>query len=125
MALDKYVGSIILEVDGTDADCIDCKVDTSTGKKPVKTMNRKLRIKGYANGIVTYNLSLTVVIPAGSESIDWENLEGAKVTIDPGTSGGVRKTYTDCTTVSCSAQYNVDNEARRDLQLFAADMTTS
>lgn len=124
MALDEYVGSIVLEVDGTDADCTDMKVETQTGYKPIKTMNRKLRVKGFARGVVTYQISVTVVIPAGSESIDWANLAGAKLVVAPATSGGTRKTYQDCYTISASEQYNVENEARRDLQLFAGDMVT-
>ncbi|VVE59770.1 hypothetical protein PCA31118_00009 [Pandoraea captiosa] len=124
MALEEYVGAIVLEVDGVEAEVVSMSVDSQTGKKPVKTMNRTGKVKGFAKGIETHEIKCTVVIPAGSESIDWFNLQGAKLTEYPVTPGGKRTSYRDCTTISCSEQYTADNEARRDLTLFATGKVT-
>ena len=40
MALEEYVGAIVMEVDGQEIEVTDLKVDTNTGRKLVKTMNR-------------------------------------------------------------------------------------
>ncbi len=124
MALEEYVGAIVMEVDSAEVEVISVSPDVDTGTKPVPTMNRKGRIKGFSRGIRKYNLKVTVVIPLAGDTIDWENLEGAKITIFPVSPGGQRTTYQDCGTVTVSDQYSVDNEARRDLTMFAADKVT-
>lgn len=119
MALEEFAGAVILEVDGKEVECVDIQVTASTGTKPVKTMNRKRRVKGFARGIATYDLRVTVVIPLSGD-LDWENLEGAKISIYP-VAGGKRTSYVDVYTSEVGETYNVDNEARRDLQMFAGD----
>lgn len=121
MALEEYVGAIVMEVDSQEIDVVSVSPDVDTGTKPVVTMNRKARIKGFSRGVRKYNLKVTVVIPLAGDTVDWENLEGAKITIFPVTSGGKRTTYQDCCTITVSDQYTADNEARRDLTMFAGD----
>ncbi|WP_410174079.1 hypothetical protein [Pasteurella multocida] len=43
----------IIEVDGLEIDLTKCDVRVITGRKPVKTINRKARVKGFAKGITT------------------------------------------------------------------------
>ncbi|CAB3764109.1 phage tail protein [Paraburkholderia humisilvae] len=124
MALEEYVGAIVMEVDSQEIEVISVSPDVDTGTKPVPTMNRKGRIKGFARGIRKFTLKVTVVIPLAGDPVDWENLEGAKITIFPVTPGGQRVTYQDCGTQTVSDQYTADNEARRDLTMFAADKVT-
>ncbi|MCG8993214.1 phage tail protein [Laribacter hongkongensis] len=114
MALQEYAGAIVLEVDGKEVEVIDLGVNTRTGRKLVKTMNKT----GRAKGIAEYDLSVTVAIPLTGD-LDWEAVEGAKLTVYPASSGGQRESYLDCFTTEVGEKYSVDNEARRDLKLQA------
>jgi len=118
MALQEYAGAIVLEVDGKEVEVIDLGVNTRTGRKLVKTMNKTGRAKGFAKGIAEYDLSVTVAIPLTGD-LDWEAVEGAKLTVYPASSGGQRESYLDCFTTEVGEKYSVDNEARRDLKLQA------
>ncbi|AOJ10601.1 phage tail protein [Burkholderia mayonis] len=124
MALEEYVGAIVLEVDGREAEVVSMSPTSKTGKKPVKTMNRKGRVKGFARGIEEHELKVTVVIPLNGDEIDWFNMEGGKLTIFPASPGGQRVSYYDCVTIEMGDQYNVDNEARRDLSIFSTRRVT-
>ncbi|KZE34181.1 phage tail protein [Crenobacter luteus] len=118
MALQEYAGAIVLEVDGREVEVIDLNVNTRTGRKLVKTMNRAGRAKGFAKGIAEYDLSITVAVPLSGD-LDWEAIEGAKLTVYPASPGGKRESYLDCFTTEVGEKYSVDNEARRDLKLQA------
>ncbi|MBW5285776.1 phage tail protein, partial [Burkholderia gladioli] len=119
MALEEYVGAIVLEVDGVEAEVVTVSPTSQTGKKPVRTMNRTGRVKGFAKGIESHELKITVVIPLSGDEIDWWNMEGGKLTIFPTSPGGKRVTYQDCVTIDMGDQYTADNEARRDLTVFS------
>ena len=121
MALEEYVGAIVMEVDSQEVEVVSVSPDVDTGTKPVVTMNRSARIKGFSRGVRKYNLKVTVVIPLAGDPIDWENIQGSKITIFPVSPGGQRTTYQDCCTITVSDQYTADNEARRDLTMFASD----
>ncbi|SLM62629.1 MULTISPECIES: hypothetical protein [Dickeya] len=115
MAIEEYVGSIVLEIDSRELECTDLKVTSKTGRKLVKTMNKTGRAKGFARGIAEYQLAATVVIPLDGD-LDWEGMEGVKITQYPlSGSGGKRTTYMDCFTTDVGAQYSTDNEAKRDI----------
>ncbi|ERE04344.1 hypothetical protein [Pseudogulbenkiania ferrooxidans] len=116
MALQEYAGAIVLEVDGKEVEVVDLSISIKTGRKPVKTMNSTGRLKGFARGISEYELSATVVIPLTGD-LDWEAIEGAKLTTHPVKPGGKRESYLDCFTLEVGDKFSVDNEARRDLKL--------
>ncbi|HSH71541.1 MAG TPA: phage tail protein [Methylophilaceae bacterium] len=116
MALIEYLGSIILEVDGVEAEVESLDVETNTGRKLVKTMNKTGRAKGFAKGIAEYALRLTVVIPLTGD-IDWAAIQGAKLTQYPLATGGKRVSYLDCFTLTVGEKYTVDSEAKRDLTM--------
>ncbi|WP_293766582.1 phage tail protein [uncultured Aquitalea sp.] len=118
MALQEYAGAIVLEVDGKEVEVIDVNINTKTGRKLVKTMNKTGRAKGFAKGIAEYDMSVTVAIPLSGD-LDWEGIEGAKLTIYPLSPGGKRESYLDCFTTEVGEKYSVDNEARRDLKVQA------
>ena len=65
MALQEYVGAVVLEVDGQEIECTSFSEKINTGRQPVKTMNRKRKIAGYSTGIETYELTVAVPIPVG------------------------------------------------------------
>lgn len=123
MALKEYVGSISLEVDGREIEVASVSPRSSTGRRPVKTMNKLRTIAGFSRGIKTYDLRVTAVIPIGGAEIDWDNIEGAKLTIDPG-NGGQRISYLDCFSTEVGEEYQAEGEARRDISLTAVRKVT-
>lgn len=119
MALEEYVGAIIIEINGQEIECTDLKEDTQTGRKPVKTMNRTGRSKGFSRGIREYTVTVSAVIPLSGD-LDWESMEGVKITQYPlSGSGGKKASFLDCYTTQVGAQYTVDNEAKRDITFQA------
>ena len=114
-----YAGAIIMEVDGRDIEIISLKPQTTTGRKPVKTMNRQGRVMGYADGITEHELSLTAAIPIDGTEIDWDGITKAKITIYPFNKTERRTSYLDCFTVKTGEQYEADNEARIDIEMIA------
>ena len=118
MALEEYVGAIILELDGQEVEIESLDVTKKTGRKLVKTMNRTGRPKGFARGVSEIQLKVTVVIPLTGD-MDWDAIEGAKITQYPESPGGKRVSYLDCFTTDVGEKYTVDNEAKRDLTMYA------
>ncbi|OLN30446.1 Transaldolase [Desulfovibrio sp. DV] len=118
MALKEYLGAIILEIDGQEYEIVDFNEQHETGRKVVKTMNGTGRAKGYHQGVKTWELSITAVVPK-DDALDWSGVEGAKLTIYPVTEGGKRESYQDCAVVSIGNKYTVDSEARVDVKLLS------
>lgn len=118
MALQEYLGAIVMEVDGQEIEVVSLDVSSKTGRKLVKTMNRSGRAKGFARGIAEHELNVTVVIPVSGD-LAWASIEGSKITVYPETAGGQRTSYTDCFTTEVGSKYNVDDEARRDIKMNA------
>ena len=111
MAIQEYVGAVVLEVDGKEIECVSVSNDSNTGYMPVKTMRRQRTISGYCLGIV----------PVDGDPLDWWNVFDAKLTIYPASGNGKRVSYTGCCVQSVSDQYEAEGEARRDLKLFAVE----
>jgi hypothetical protein len=116
MAL-EYVGSIVLDVNSVEVEVTDFNPRETTGKKLVKTMNSTGRAKGYTQGIATWELSITAVVPENT-SINWAQIAGAKLTQTP-LGSGKRTTYQDVFVSEVGEQYTVDNEARINITAFA------
>ncbi|RMC99879.1 phage tail protein [Aquitalea palustris] len=116
--LEEYAGAIVLEVNGQEVEVIDLSVTGKTGRKLVKTMNKTGRAKGFAKGIAEFDLAATVAIPLSGD-LDWDGIEGEKLTIYPLSPGGKRTSYLDCFSTEVGEKYSVDNEARRDIKLQA------
>ena len=107
-----------MEIDSQEIEITDLDVQTITGRKLVKTMNKTGKAKGFSRGIATYELSVSAVIPDDDEP-DWENLEGVKVSIYPLNKSSKRTSYLDCFTTEVGEKYTVDNEAKVDIKLAA------
>lgn len=118
MALEEFVGAITLEIDGREIDVVSLNVQKTTGKRPVRTMNKSGNAVGFTRGITQYELQVTVVIPGDGDEPDWNSIEGAKITREP-IAGGKRTSYLDCFTTSSSESYAVDDEARRNITMVA------
>lgn len=118
MALEEYVGSIIMELDGREVDIESVNESVTTGRRVVKTMNSTGRPKGYSKGMADYTLRVTAPVPRSGE-IDWENVDGAKITIFPFDGDGKRESYLDCFSISVGSSYQVDGESKRDIEMMA------
>jgi hypothetical protein len=117
MALEEYVGAIIVEFNAVEYEAISLDVDVKGDKKLVKTMNRKRRAKGRVLLIPEYTLKVTLPIPAEGEP-DWLAFDDGKVTTQS-VEGGTRETFQGCFVTDMSAAYKVDSEAVRTLTLGA------
>ena len=117
---EEAVGSIVMSVDGQEYDCSKFTSKKTTGNKRILTMNRKLKAKFKAKGITVYDLTCSVVIPDGKDTVDWDGVEGIRISIESPT-GGFRETYTDCEVQEYSDSYDVNGETMRDLTLFSMD----
>lgn len=117
MALKEYVGSIALDIDGTEVEIATLSVTENTGRRPVRVMNRLRTIGGFSRGIQTYDLRVTAVVPVG-DGVAWEDIEGAKLSVDPG-DGGERTSYLDCFATDLGEEYQAEGEARRNITLVA------
>lgn len=118
MALQEFVGAIVMEVDAREIEIVSCSPRVMTGRKLVKTMNRSGHAAGFSRGVATYELSVTAVVPKTGSPVNWEDIEGAKITLSP-ISGGQRISYVDCFSLEVGHQYEADNEARIDIKLAA------
>jgi hypothetical protein len=120
MATEEFVGAVVLELDSREIDCTSMSVQVVTGRSAVKTMKRSRGIAGFKNGVMTYEISLTVVVPKDGDEPDWANIERGKVTAEPIDGTGQRVSYLDCFSTSVGHTYDVDNEARKNITLIAA-----
>jgi hypothetical protein len=118
MALEEYLGSIVMEVDGREVEIESLDADNDTGRKLVKTMNKTGHAKGFARGIETFELKVSAVIPLAGD-INWAGIEGAKITLYPLQNNGQRVSYLDCFTTKVGRKYKVDGEAMQDLEMSA------
>lgn len=114
-----YVGEAYIEISGKEYDVISFSVTHNTGRKEVKTMNRKRRVKGTCAGIETWELSVTAAIPEG-EKEPWKHFKDAKLTSISG-DGGTRVSYIDCFSKEISKKYEAEGEARVDITMVALD----
>lgn len=118
MALQEYVGAIVMDVNGQEVEIESLDVTSKSGRKLVKTMNKTGRAKGFARGIGEIDLKITAVIPSTGD-IDWAAIEGAKIRIHPTTPGAKSTSYYDCFTIEVGKKYTVDGEAKQDLTMAA------
>ena len=117
---EEAVGTIVLSVDGQEYDCATFSATKNTGKKPIATMNRQQRVKFTSKGLKTFELSWSVVIPDGKDTVEWDEIEDARISIESPT-GNFRETYMDCNVITVSDAYDVNGESRRDLTGFCLD----
>ncbi|SDI83398.1 hypothetical protein SAMN05216588_1264 [Pseudomonas flavescens] len=120
---DKFVGQIVLEINGTDYEVVSVEPTLKTGRTTVKTMNRTGRPTGTAKGIEEHDLRISVAIPKTGEP-DWRALVDAKLTIYPQDGGGKRESWTGCSLIELGSSYKVEGEAQRDLTIAALNYYT-
>lgn len=121
MAIQEYVGAVVMEIDGKEIECVSVNVSSNTGYLPVKTMRRKRVISGYCLGVATFELSVTVPIKVDGEEYDWWNVFDAKMVIYPISGNGNRVAFTGCCVQEVGDAYETEGEAKRDLKMFAVE----
>ena len=117
MALEEYVGAVIVEFNSVEYEAISVDEDVKGDKKLVKTMNRERRAKGRCLMIPEFTLKVTLPVPVEGEP-DWLAFDDGKVTIQS-IEGGTRTTYQGCFVTDLSGKYKVEGEAVRDLTISA------
>ncbi|MCF6763774.1 MULTISPECIES: phage tail protein [Pseudomonas] len=120
---DKYVGAIVMDLNGTDIEVASVDHQFTTGRVIVKTMNRTGRAAGTARGIADHTLRVSVPIPKTGEP-NWSAVLDAKITMEPGDGGGQRETWTGVFLISIGSKYQVEGEAMRDLEMGALNYYT-
>ena len=117
---EEAVGSIVMSFNGLDYDVSRLGTSITTGNSPIPTMNRQQRGKYKSRGITTYELTATVVIPDGKDTVQWLQVDDARISIES-PSGNYRETFIDCNVTSVGATYDMNGETVRELQLFCLD----
>lgn len=118
----EYCGTIVMEVNGVEYEVSSVEPTTKTGKKTVLTMNSQKRALGTACGVTEHSLKVEACIPMDGSEPDWQNMEGATITIYPACGqGGKREIYIGCTTEEVGGKYEVNKEAVRSITMHALD----
>lgn len=120
MALD-FDGEVVMEIDGKEIDIVSFDATIQTGNKPVRTMNSTGRAKGSARGMRSYTLKITAPAPAQGE-YPWSRMKDAQIVTYPVGNPTKRTSYRGCNPTEIGARYSLDNEAVRDISLYALDI---
>ena len=119
----EYVGSVILYLGANEVEVTKIDVKDNTGKKPVKTMNRTRRVKGFTRGVGQYDITFTAVVPidgtAVDTAVDWANIDDAKISLVPDVKGARPTSYLGFCATEAGDSYTVDNELVVDVTGFA------
>ena len=114
----EYVGDVVLELDGQEIDIESIEPTVNTGRTEVKTMNRTGRPKGFSKKMASYTLRAVIPIDV-DDTVDWEGIENAKITIFPVDNEGKRTSYLDCFSTEVGESYQVDGESKRNVSFGA------
>lgn len=120
----EYVGAATLTVDGVDVEVTKIDIKDQTGRKVVKTMNRKKRARGFTRGVGEYQITLTAVVPTDGTAVNWGAIEDERITVEPDVPGGKTEIYTGFCVTEVGKSYTVDNEAVQEITGFAIDLLT-
>ena len=119
MAIQEFVGAVVLEVDGEEIECTSFSAKEATGRQPVKTMNRTRRTKGFTRGVGQYDITFTAVVPTDGTAVDWDAIEDAKISLVPDVAGARPTSYLGFCATEAGESYTVDNEMVVDVTGFA------
>lgn len=114
-----YVGAVIIEIDGVEVEVQNFEIKHVTGRKAVKTMNRLARAKGYAQGIMVWELSFTAPVLIGDAEFDWSSINKSKCTYWPIGKPNARRTLRDIFVTNADEKFETDNEATVSVQAEA------
>jgi hypothetical protein len=117
----EYDGEVVCEIDGTEVDIVSFDETTSTGRKPVKTMNRLGRAKGSTTGSSMTTMKITAPSPATGEYA-WKRMKDSLIVIYPVGNPTKRTSYQSCNVSNVSSRYQLDNEMVRDIDLYCLNV---
>lgn len=115
----EYIGSVTLYLDAAEVEITKIDVKDSTGRKPVKTMNRSRRTKGFTRGVGQYDITATAVMPTDGTAINWGSIEDTKISLMPNVPGAKPTSYLGFCVTEVGESYTVDNEMVIDITGFA------
>lgn len=116
----RYIGSVVLELDGVEFEAMNFKYDVNTGRRRVNTMNSKGRSLGYGKGIETYDLSFDVpILVDESQDISWKDISASKFTYWPLGHPNRRKTLRDFAVETTGESESAEGEATISVVGFA------
>lgn len=114
----ELVGTIVLNVDGTEYDCASISVTETAGRKLVATMNSKGRANKSARTLASGKLQIDVYVDE-DDARDWSKLEDATVTVNS-LEGGYRETYSGVGVETVGKRFGGE-EATQQLDCFYKD----
>ena len=122
-----YVQRAFVSIDGQEiADIDKVTAQPQMDVKPVKTMNRRNRPRGFSSGQPHWELGLTVFVPVAGE-YDWEQamLDGTELEVVVDEDGVSRIIYSPARVSGVDSSYDTNGETKRDVKLVALDRTKS
>ena len=124
IATKEYCGTIVLEVNGEEIECVSIEPTHKTNAKPVNTMNSKKRALGTACGTNEYNIKIEVPVATDqSKEFDSTLLKAATLTTYPACgTNGFRKIYTGVTAEEIGEKFSHGKESTRSITAHALDM---
>lgn len=112
----RYVGAVVLEVDGVEFEAMDFQYNHNTGRRPLKTMNSTGRLKGYAKGVAEYNLNFTVPVliedgdSGDAMAMEWKKINKGKLTYWPLERPNSRRTLQDMFVMEANFSTSAEGE---------------
>ena len=105
-------------------DVVSIDVTYTHNSKPVKTMNRRRRSRGFQTNTPEYSADLESAVQLVNPEIDWIDLQQTKEFFLMGWregAGGVRRQMVDCQVDDCSDAFSEEGEMRRRVTVMALD----
>lgn len=116
----RYMGRIVLDVNGVEVDVESVKPSHDMKTQAVDSMNSTGRKKGKVDGVPEFKISVTIPIPR-NDTIDWENIEDAVITVYDKRTGGIKVQWLDVFTHTVGEDYGMEGAAKRDIEMEALD----
>lgn len=113
----EYDGEVVVEINGKEVDVVSFDDTVTTGRKPVRTMNRTGRPKGSVNGTESVEMKITAPAPATGE-FNWRTMKDAQIVIYPVANPAKRTTFIDSNVTSLGSRYQLEGEMVRDVSLY-------
>jgi hypothetical protein len=117
----EYDGEVVCEIDGKEVDIVSFDETTSTGRKPVKTMNPLGRAKGSTTGSSITTMKITAPAPSSGE-YPWKRMRDSLIVIYPVGNPTKRTLYQSSNVSNVSSRYQLDNEMVRDIDLYCLNV---
>lgn len=117
-----YVDRAYLIIDGENYECDSIKVAINDKTKPVQTMNRENRAKGYSRGVIEYTLSVEVPLDLDSEIDFYAMLEdGEEFGVNVEYEGGSTHSYMQCRLSKIDIDSKEGDATKYSLDIHALD----